>query len=105
MCGSADSHLLAMTSTRSKICLAVFTAICGVVLLCGLLGHIYFPIIMRGKIAQKLQLREGSETLKKWSNVRVPIYMSFHLFNITNPEEFGAGEKAEVKQVGPYVYR
>ncbi|KAH9373384.1 hypothetical protein HPB48_018437 [Haemaphysalis longicornis] len=55
-------------------------------------------------IAQ-LQLREGSETLKKWSNVRVPIYMSFHLFNITNPEEFGAGEKAEVKQVGPYVYR
>lgn len=104
MCPRADSPLT-MTSARNKICLATFTAVCGVVLLCGLLGHIYFPTIMRGKIAQQLQLKEGSETLKKWSNVRVPIYMTFHLFNITNPEEFGAGEKAEVKQAGPYVYR
>uniref|UniRef100_A0A1E1X368 Putative lysosome membrane protein 2 n=1 Tax=Amblyomma aureolatum TaxID=187763 RepID=A0A1E1X368_9ACAR len=94
-----------MTSTKSKVCLAVFTAICGVILLVGVLGHIYFPIIMRGKVAQQLQLKEGSETLKKWSDVKVPIYMSFQLFNITNPEEFAAGELADVKQAGPYVYR
>lgn len=94
-----------MSSTKSKICLATFTVICGVVLLVGLLGHIYFPTIMRGKVAEQLQLKNGSETLEKWSNVKVPIYMSFHLFNITNPEQFAAGEKAVVKQAGPYVYR
>ncbi|KAL3233962.1 hypothetical protein MRX96_022723 [Rhipicephalus microplus] len=94
-----------MSSTKSKICLATFTAICGVVLLVGVLGHIYFPTIMRGKVAEQLQLKNGSETLEKWSNVKVPIYMSFHLFNITNPDEFAAGKKAELKQAGPYVYR
>ncbi|XP_049268107.1 LOW QUALITY PROTEIN: putative oxidoreductase GLYR1 homolog [Rhipicephalus sanguineus] len=41
-----------MSSTKSKICLATFTVICGVVLLVGLLGHIYFPTIMRGKVAE-----------------------------------------------------
>ncbi|XP_065290427.2 lysosome membrane protein 2-like [Dermacentor albipictus] len=94
-----------MSSTKNKICLAAFSVICGVVLLVGVLGYIYFPIITRGKVAQQLQLKNGSETLEKWSNVTVPIYMSFHLFNITNPEEFGAGERAVVKQAGPYVYR
>nr|XP_037284790.1 lysosome membrane protein 2-like [Rhipicephalus microplus] len=94
-----------MSTTKSKICLATFTAICGVVLLVGVLGHIYFPTIMRGKVAEQLQLKNGSETLDKWSNVKVPIYMSFHLFNITNPDEFAAGKKAELKQAGPYVYR
>ncbi|XP_037568754.1 lysosome membrane protein 2-like [Dermacentor silvarum] len=94
-----------MSSTKSKICLGAFSAICSIVLLVGVLGHIYFPTIMRGKVAQQLQLKNGSETLEKWSNVTVPIYMSFHMFNITNPEEFGAGERAVVKQAGPYVYR
>ncbi|KAH6936822.1 hypothetical protein HPB50_023223 [Hyalomma asiaticum] len=46
------SVVTAMSSTKSKICLATFTAICGVVLLVGVLGHIYFPTIMRGKVAQ-----------------------------------------------------
>lgn len=41
-----------MSSTKSKICLATFTVICAAVLLVGVLGHIYFPTIMRGKVAQ-----------------------------------------------------
>ncbi|XP_064481988.1 lysosome membrane protein 2-like isoform X2 [Ornithodoros turicata] len=52
-----------------------------------------------------MQLREGTETFEKWSNVQVPIYMSFYLFNITNPEEFMNGSKARLEQVGPFVYR
>lgn len=94
-----------MTSKTGKICLGVVTAICGVILLVGILGHVYFPSILKGQVEKQMQLKEGSETLDKWSNVRVPIYMSFHLFNITNPAEFGNGSKAEVSQVGPYVYR
>lgn len=41
-----------MSSTKSKICLGAFSAICSIVLLVGVLGHIYFPTIMRGKVAQ-----------------------------------------------------
>lgn len=94
-----------MTSKRSKICLGVFASICGVLLLMGILGHVYFPSILKGQVAKQMQLREGSETLEKWSNVTVPIYLSLHLFNITNPAEFGNGSRAVVEQVGPYVYR
>lgn len=51
-----------------------------------------------------MRLTENGQTLKRWSNVAVPIYFSVFMFNITNPEEFANGEKPSVKELGPYVY-
>jgi len=32
-------------------------------------------------------------------------YITYYMYNITNPDEFEAGEKPEFEEIGPYVYR
>lgn len=42
-----------------------------------------------------------------WRNPEVELYCKVYLFNITNAEEFMAGNatKLKVEEIGPYVYR
>ncbi len=35
----------------------------------------------------------------------VPVYMKFYFFAVDNPDEVSAGERPNVTEVGPYVYR
>uniref|UniRef100_A0AAV2IU76 Lysosome membrane protein 2-like n=1 Tax=Knipowitschia caucasica TaxID=637954 RepID=A0AAV2IU76_KNICA len=49
--------------------------------------------------------RKGSRVFDSWKRPPPPVYMEFFFFNVTNVEEFLAGAKPRVKQVGPYAYR
>lgn len=41
-----------------------------------------------------------------WQKPPVDVYIKVFIFNITNPDEFLAGEeKLKVEEVGPYVYQ
>ena len=53
---------------------------------------------------QQMRLVENSPALSRWANVTVPIYFSIYIFNVTNPNEFMAGEKPIVKEVGPFTF-
>lgn len=54
---------------------------------------------------QEIVLVEGSRVFDSWKKPPPPVYMQFYFFNMTNPKEFLAGTKPEVKQIGPYTYR
>lgn len=71
----------------------------------GLIGYYMVPSIIGKAISEQMRLVKGSPTLSQWANPdNVPIDFSVFLFNITNPEEFAAGEKPIVNEVGPYVF-
>lgn len=48
---------------------------------------------------------EGSRVFESWKRPPPPVFMEFFFFNMTNVDEFMAGAKPRVTQVGPYTYR
>lgn len=57
------------------------------------------------EMKQKLPLINGSESYSKWSSPSVPIYLKFHFFNVSNPDEILEGKKAKLNEIGPFVYQ
>ena len=47
----------------------------------------------------------GKDAYDLWLNLPIDIYMSFYLFNLTNPNEFEAGDKPHLAEVGPFTYK
>lgn len=54
---------------------------------------------------QELVIKDGSPTFRQLMNPTVPIYKDIYFFNLTNPEEFQAGDKPNLFELGPYSYR
>lgn len=40
-----------------------------------------------------------------WKEIPIPFYFSAYFFDIVNPDEILKGEKPQVRERGPYVYR
>ncbi|XP_063066759.1 lysosome membrane protein 2-like [Engraulis encrasicolus] len=65
-----------------------------------------FPHLIAMKLKGEFTLTEGSKVFDSWKNPPPPVFMEFFFYNVTNSEEFLAGqEKARVVEVGPYTYR
>uniref|UniRef100_A0A3B3TQB2 Scavenger receptor class B, member 2a n=1 Tax=Poecilia latipinna TaxID=48699 RepID=A0A3B3TQB2_9TELE len=64
-----------------------------------------FQTMINSRLKQEITLTEKSQMFESWKNPPPPVYMEYYFFNVTNPEEFLAGGKASVKQIGPYTYR
>lgn len=55
---------------------------------------------------KEITLTEGSKVFDSWKKPPPPVFMEFYFFNVTNPDEFLAGDaKPRVVEVGPYTYR
>ena len=54
---------------------------------------------------QKVTVQEGHATYEQLQNLTLPLWKSFYFFNLTNKEDFEAGSKPILKEVGPYSYR
>ena len=79
----------------------------GVVLLIAtyVLGWLTIPKVFQGKIKEKVQLRNGTQTWERWTNVTTPVFLRIYIFNTTNPEEVAEGGKPKLEEFGPYVYQ
>ncbi|XP_042276486.1 lysosome membrane protein 2a isoform X1 [Thunnus thynnus] len=64
-----------------------------------------FQTMIHSRLKKEITLTEKSQVFESWKNPPPPVYMEYYFFNVTNPEEFLAGGKASVKQIGPYTYR
>ena len=41
----------------------------------------------------------------KWLHPETPVYMTYYIFNVTNPESVSKGGIPNVQEFGPYTYR
>ncbi|XP_041815771.1 lysosome membrane protein 2-like isoform X2 [Chelmon rostratus] len=71
----------------------------------GLVVSQVFRTLIHNRLKKEIVLVEGSRVFESWKTPPPPVYMEFFFFNVTNVNKFLEGEKAEVKQVGPYTYR
>ena len=89
--------------TRRQLVIGWINVIISVV---ALVAYIGLPYLIYDQLRQTLVLREQSELLEQYANVRIPIYMRFYFFNVLNPEsvEF-EGAKPIIREQGPYTFR
>ncbi|XP_047416936.1 scavenger receptor class B member 1 isoform X2 [Sciurus carolinensis] len=52
-----------------------------------------------------VRIDPSSLSFNMWKEIPVPFYLSVYFFDVLNPEEILRGEKPEVRERGPYVYR
>lgn len=93
--------------TRRSCAIYATGIVCAHLLIVGiaLLVAQVFQTMIHSRLKQEITLTEKSQVFEAWKNPPPPVYMEYYFFNVTNPEEFLAGGKAAVKQIGPYTYR
>lgn len=71
----------------------------------AIFAWVLFPGIIRSQVKQKIRLVEGSDTWNKWKEAPIPIYLTFYVYHVTNPDEVESGLVAKILEKGPYAYR
>ncbi|XP_067114503.1 lysosome membrane protein 2-like [Osmerus mordax] len=71
----------------------------------GLVVAQVFPTLIRNRLKREITLTQGSRTFETWKSPPPPVFMQYFFFNLTNADEFLAGDKPVVQQIGPYTYR
>ncbi|MCI4386875.1 hypothetical protein PGIGA_G00067810 [Pangasianodon gigas] len=93
---------------KCKICLIYACIVIGVLMLIAgisiiVAGDLHTRI--EEKLKREITLTEGSKVFQTWKNPPPPVFMEFFFFNVTNPDEFMAGQKPRLTHMGPYTYR
>ncbi|EHH21316.1 hypothetical protein EGK_04339 [Macaca mulatta] len=52
-----------------------------------------------------VRIDPSSLSFNMWKEIPIPFYLSVYFFNVMNPSEILKGEKPQVQERGPYVYR
>lgn len=56
-------------------------------------------------IPQNVRIDPSSLSFNMWKEIPVPFYLSVYFFDILNPSAILKGQKPQVRERGPYVYR
>lgn len=54
---------------------------------------------------QNVRIDPSSLSFNMWKDIPVPFYLSVYFFDIVNPSAILQGQKPQVRERGPYVYR
>lgn len=71
----------------------------------SLLAVIFGNGLLKSFVSSNLKLDPRVDFYKQWLKPPVPVYLHINLFNLKNPNEFMAGAKPMVEEIGPFVYR
>ncbi|XP_071751152.1 lysosome membrane protein 2-like isoform X3 [Centroberyx gerrardi] len=93
--------------TRRSCAIYVVGIVCAHLLIIGigLVVAQVFRTLIHNRLKKEITLTEGSRVFETWKNPPPPVFMEYFFFNVTNVDEFLAGAKPVVAQVGPYTYR
>ncbi|XP_037870752.1 sensory neuron membrane protein 2 isoform X1 [Bombyx mori] len=64
-----------------------------------------FPKIIRKQIQKNVQISNTSKMYDKWVKLPMPLDFKIYVFNVTNRDAINQGEKPNLKEIGPYVYK
>ncbi|XP_069476217.1 scavenger receptor class B member 1 isoform X2 [Ambystoma mexicanum] len=94
---------MSRTRCRGSVALVVL----GLLLLAfGIVLLLLVPTIIHQQVEKNVQINPASGfAFEMWRDLPIPFYMSFYIFEVLNPQEILAGEKPNITQRGPYVYR
>ena len=70
----------------------------------GGLVIVLFPIILNAIIEWQLVIKEGNIFTQNWSDVPLPVTVNIYIWNLDNPDQFRAGAKPRMREMGPYSY-
>uniref|UniRef100_A0A8C2XVT4 Scavenger receptor class B member 1 n=1 Tax=Capra hircus TaxID=9925 RepID=A0A8C2XVT4_CAPHI len=71
----------------------------------GIIMIVMVPSIIKQQVLKNVRIDPNSLSFNMWKEIPVPFYLSVYFFNIVNPEEIIQGQKPQVQERGPYVYR
>uniref|UniRef100_A0A8C9AJ35 Scavenger receptor class B member 1 n=1 Tax=Prolemur simus TaxID=1328070 RepID=A0A8C9AJ35_PROSS len=77
-------------------------------LLCAVLGAVMIallPSLIEQQVLKNVRIHPSSLSFNMWKDIPVPFYLSVYFFNVLNPDKVLKGEKPQVQELGPYVYR
>uniref|UniRef100_A0A2K5R784 Scavenger receptor class B member 1 n=2 Tax=Cebus imitator TaxID=2715852 RepID=A0A2K5R784_CEBIM len=77
-------------------------------LLCAVLGAVMIvmvPSLIKQQVLKNVRIDPSSLSFNMWREIPIPFYLSVYFFNVMNPSEVLNGEKPQVQERGPYVYR
>ncbi|CAG4987867.1 unnamed protein product [Parnassius apollo] len=64
-----------------------------------------FPKIVKHQVQKNVQIDNSSVMFEKWRKLPMPLTFKVYIFNVTNPDEVINGEKPNLAEIGPYVYK
>lgn len=53
---------------------------------------------------KELTLTTDSKSFTMWNENPIPVFLSFYMFNLSNPDDFFKGKKPHFTETGPYVF-
>ncbi|XP_063449838.1 scavenger receptor class B member 1 isoform X2 [Pan paniscus] len=56
-------------------------------------------------VTLNVRIDPSSLSFNMWKEIPIPFYLSVYFFDVMNPSEILKGEKPQVRERGPYVYR
>ncbi|XP_006050060.2 scavenger receptor class B member 1 isoform X2 [Bubalus bubalis] len=71
----------------------------------GIIMIVMVPSIIKQQVLKNVRIDPNSLSFNMWKEIPVPFYLSVYFFNIVNPEGIIQGQKPQVQERGPYVYR
>ncbi|XP_019323246.2 scavenger receptor class B member 1 isoform X4 [Panthera pardus] len=77
-------------------------------LLCAVLGAVMIvmvPTLIKQQVLKNVRIDPSSLSFNMWKEIPVPFYLSVYFFDVVNPSAVLLGEKPQVRERGPYVYR
>ncbi|XP_038658753.1 lysosome membrane protein 2-like isoform X2 [Scyliorhinus canicula] len=94
-----------MVRLRNKAALIGGFALCCFIIFLILIVKDVFKNLVEDQIKKHTKLKLNGEAFKNWKEPPVPAYLQFYFFHVENQLQILQGERAIVKQLGPYTYK
>ena len=91
--------------SQKNLLFIIWGLVSGVFLIIGgFLSCFFFSTLVNYIIESKVALLPGTEVSNAWIAPPIKPLLKIHYFNATNSEEYLAGGKLRVEEIGPFVY-